>query len=254
MIGAAIVCQPHIITKSLLLKTDSDVNKYLTVGIITEIIFFLVVITGLYARIVFPDLTVGGEALKLDGIISAYVVSEFPVFIGLIVVMGLISAGISTLEGLIQALASTITADIIQPLFGKHIKGEEETRERKTIAINKIVIAVLGVLAILISYDQLLNPKLSVGIFAQNGVYAYFSAAFVPILFGMFFKDVKKIVPIAASITAVAVHFIMYYGQVRVPFTISTGENPGVAAAVAIVCSIIVGSVLYLATREKSNV
>ena len=32
IVGVAIVCQPHIITKSLLLKTDRDVNRYLTVG------------------------------------------------------------------------------------------------------------------------------------------------------------------------------------------------------------------------------
>ena len=40
VIGVAIVCQPHIITKSLLLKTDKDVNRYLTTGIITQILFF----------------------------------------------------------------------------------------------------------------------------------------------------------------------------------------------------------------------
>ncbi len=97
IIGVAIVCQPHIITKSLLLKTDKDVNKYLTAGVITQMLFFLVVITGLYARLVFPDLTVNGLPLKLDGVIPAYVVREFPVYIGLVVVLGLISAGISTL-------------------------------------------------------------------------------------------------------------------------------------------------------------
>ena len=47
-------------------------------------------------------------------------------------------------------------------------------------------IAGLAVAALALSRDQLLHPKLSVAIFAQNGVYAYFSAAFVPILFGMF--------------------------------------------------------------------
>ena len=104
VIGVAIVCQPHIITKSLLLKTDKDVNKYLISGILVQMLFFLVVITGLYARIDFPDLTINGAPLKLDGVISAYVVKEFPVYVGLIVVMGLISAGISTLEGFIQSV------------------------------------------------------------------------------------------------------------------------------------------------------
>jgi sodium/pantothenate symporter len=254
VVGVAIVCQPHIITKSLLLKNDSDVNKYLITASIVQMIFFLVVFTGLYARIEFPDLTVNGAALKLDGVISAYVVRKFPVFVGLIVVMGLISAGISTLEGLIQSVSTTITTDIIKPLFGRFLESDGKKNSLSLIMINKIVIAMIGLVSIYLSYDQLINPKLSVGIFAQNGVYAYFSAAFVPILFGMFFKDINKLSVISASIVAVIVHFSFFYGQIKVPFTVATGENPGVAAAMAILSSVIVGAVIHLVQRRNSNV
>ena len=253
VVGVAIVCQPHIITKSLLLKTDKDINRYLTTGVITEIIFFLVVITGLYARLAFPDLTANGVSLKMDGILSAYVVAEFPVFIGLIVVMGLISAGLSTLEGLIQSLSTTITADIIEPLFGKSLIEKRNNPDRVRISINKIVIAILAIASIILSYNQLINPKLSVAIFAQNGVYAYFAAAFVPILFGMFIKSVPKIVPIASSISAVIVHFTMYYGKIGIPFSQSSGENPGVAACVAIITSLIVGGLILKLKKEPDH-
>lgn len=253
VVGVAIVCQPHIITKSLLLKTDKDINRYLITGVITEIIFFLVVITGLYARISFPDLTVNGLPLKMDGILSAYVVAEFPVFIGLIVVMGLISAGLSTLEGLIQSISTTITVDIIDPIFGKTLISKSNNPEKVKIFINKIVIVLLAIAAVVLSYDQLINPKLSVAIFAQNGVYAYFAAAFVPILFGMFIKSVPKIVPITASLSAIVVHFTLYYGKISIPFTKSSGENPGVAACVAIITSLIVGGLLLKLTKETAN-
>lgn len=254
VVGVAIVCQPHIITKSLLLKNDKDVNRYLVTASIVQMIFFLVVFTGLYARIEFPQLMFGETPLKLDGVISAYVVKKFPVYVGLIVVMGLISAGISTLEGLIQSISTTITTDIIKPLFGKFLSNDEKKKSDSLILINKIVIAVIGLVSIYLSYDQLVNPKLSVGIFAQNGVYAYFSAAFVPILFGMFFKNVSKISVIVASIVAVVVHFSFFYGQIKVPFSVATGENPGVAAAMAILSSVFVGVVIHLIQRRKSNV
>ncbi|MFZ1519492.1 MAG: sodium:solute symporter [Ignavibacteriaceae bacterium] len=253
VIGVAIVCQPHIITKSLLLKTDKDVNKYLTAGIITQMLFFLVVITGLYARIVFPDLTVNGIPLKLDGVISAYVVREFPVYVGLIVVLGLISAGISTLEGLIQSVSTSITADIIKPLFGKYFPKDEKKNSSTTIFTNRIVIVAIGIISILLSYDQLLHPKLSVGIFAQNGVYAYFSAAFVPILFGMFLKDTTKAAVVTASLVAIVVHFSYFYGNLGVPFSIATGQNPGVSAAMAISASLISGGLVYFFTRRKAD-
>lgn len=237
IVGIAIICQPHILTKSLLLKKDEDVRTYLVVGTSVQLLFFLVVITGLYIRLAFPDLSIDGTRIPMDGLVSAYVVSEFPVWIGLIVVMGLISAGLSTLEGLIQSLSTTITKDILEPLFGTVLGMKDEGGSN--VFINKMVIVILGIIAIIVSWDQLINPKLSVGIFAQNGVYAYFSAAFVPIFFGTFYKDIPVKAVVSASVVAVVVHFSMYYGQLAIPFTKATGENPGVAAATAIIFSVL---------------
>ncbi|MDX2474973.1 MAG: sodium:solute symporter [Candidatus Krumholzibacteria bacterium] len=250
VVGVAIVCQPHIITKSLLLKTDRDVTKYLATGVIAELIFFAVVFVGLYARVEFPDLTAGGVALKMDGIIPTYVIHEFPVWLGLVVVMGLISAGLSTLEGLVQALATTLTGDLVAPLAGAvlPVEGSPE-RERILLLISRVVILLLAVAAVFLSWEQLQHPKLSVAIFAQNGVYAYFSAAFVPIIFGMFIPRTAKVVAVSAAVTAVVVHFTMYYGKIAVPGSSATGENPGVAAAVAILVSVLVGTVMLQVTR-----
>ncbi|MEX2477001.1 MAG: hypothetical protein WD357_01100 [Gracilimonas sp.] len=250
IVGIAIICQPHILTKSLLLKRDEDVNKYLWVGCTVQFLFFLVVIAGLYARLEFPDLTIAGNPIPMDNIVSAYVVSEFPVIIALIVVMGLISAGISTLESLIQSLSTSITNDILDPLVGERLFKKEILGLPPQLFWNRVVIVSMGIVALYLSWDQIVNPKLSVGIFAQNGVYAYFSAAFTPILLGMFFKNVPKIAPILASVTAVIVHFTMYYAMLPVPFTKATGENPGVAAAVAIIFGVIVG---FSAYRIKSG-
>jgi sodium/pantothenate symporter len=249
VVGVAIVCQPHIITKSLLLKTERDVNRYLAVGVVVEILFFAVVIAGLYARLVFPDLRAGGTALAMDDVIPAYVVAAFPVWVGLIVVLGLISAGLSTLEGLIQSLSTTITSDLVRPLLGDRLPAAGAARERTLLLINRGVISGLAVAAALLSWRQLVAPNLSVAIFAQNGVYAYFAAAFVPILFGMFWSGPPRAAAMAASVTAIVVHFPMHYLNLPVPGTAATGQNPGVAAAVAIVASVLVGGAVALARR-----
>ena len=247
VVGIAIVCQPHIITKSLLLQDERDVNRYLTVAILVQTVFFAVVVTGLYARLRFPDLAIDGEALKMDGIIPAYVVQEFPVYIGLVVILGLLSAGLSTLEGLIQSVPTSITSDIIEPLFGRRL-GVEAERGRRLVFINKFVIAGVALVSVWLSWDQLVSPSLSVGIFAQNGVYAYFSAAFVPVLLGIFFRDVPRIAPIAASVTAVIVHFGVYYGRLTW-YMQAEVRNPAIAATLAILASLIVGFGLYFWKR-----
>jgi sodium/pantothenate symporter len=252
VVGVAIVCQPHIITKSLLLKRERDVNRYLTVGVIVELLFFSVVIAGLWARLAFPDLAPGGRELAMDDIIPAYVVAQFPVWVGLIVVLGLISAGLSTLEGLIQSLGTTLTSDLIRPLLGHRLPDDPIRRDRALMLINRGVIAALAVAAAIFSWRQLVAPNLSVAIFAQNGVYAYFGAAFVPILFGMFWRDAPRQAAMAASVTAIAIHFPMHYLNLPVPGTAATGQNPGAAAAVAILASVLVGGAVALARRRST--
>jgi len=220
------------------------------VGILAEIVFFCVLFVGFFARLQFPDLTSNGAPLKMDGIIPAYVMAVFPLGAGLLVILGLLSAGLSTLEGLIQALSTTITSDLIGPLAGTRL-GDGDQRLQRLARLNKAVIVALALISIVWSYGQLLHPNLSVGILAQNGVYAYFSAAFVPVLFGIFFKNTPLRAVAAASVTAVVVHFAVYYGQLT-PYTTGALRNPAVASALAILSSVAVGVVFLFGRREAT--
>ena len=144
--------------------------------------------------------------------------------------------------------------DRITPLAGRFLPAEgTEERDRMLLKTGRAVIVLLAIAAIFLSRDQLLNPKLSVAIFAQNGVYAYFSAAFVPIMFGMFIPRTPRAAAVAAAVTALVVHFTMYYGKLPVPGTAATGENPGVAAAVAILASLAVGAVVLFAAGKEGH-
>jgi len=181
VVGVAIVCQPHIITKSLLLKNEKDINRYLVSGIVVQVIFFLVVIVGLYARLRFPDMTYNGQAIALDSVTSTYLITQFPWYVAVIVFLGLISAGMSTLEGLIQSMSITITNDLFKTIHNS-ITGRDLS-DHLLFILNRFVIMGLAVVSFGLAYWQLVAPNLSVGIFAQLGVYAFFAAAFVPVLF-----------------------------------------------------------------------
>lgn len=249
IIGIAIIFQPHIITKSLLLKEEKDVNRYLLTGILVEIVFFMVVIVGLYARLEFPNLMQGEVPMKVDEVVSTYVVNEFPVYLGLLVVLGLISAGISTLEGLIQTLSTTITADIILPLSGRK-KAETMAEMKKQVSLNRWVIVGLAAVSFWFSYRQIINPDLSVAIFAQNGVYAYFAAACIPVCIGLFFPKVGRVAVFAAAITAVLVHFAVYYGRIGSYMQMET-RNPAIPATFAILSAVAVALVFHQIIKSK---
>ncbi|MCC5919383.1 MAG: sodium:solute symporter [Cyclobacteriaceae bacterium] len=250
IVGIAVVCQPHILTKSLLLKKEEDVNQYLTVGAIVQFLFFLVVIAGLYARLVFPDMQQNGVPIAPDELISTYVVTYFPVALGILIIFGLMSAGMSTLEGLIQSLSTTITEDIVKKVAPESFR-EKLKNHAFAMAFNRWVIVALGFAAFALSYEQLIRPNVSVAIFAQNGVYAYFSCAFVPVLFGMFHTDSDRRAVFAAAVTALIVHFGIYYGGIG-PYMQESVRNPAIPTAMAILSATAVGYALYfLLPRTK---
>jgi sodium/pantothenate symporter len=242
VIGIAIVCQPHIITKSLLLKDDKSVNQYLLTGITAQSIFFLVVIAGLYARITFPDLSLNGTSLPTDGIMSAYVVNHFPPLVSLLLVLGLLAAGLSTLEGLIQSMSSSLSADIMRkiPVFDRF----------SDLQLIRLAIVFLAVISFILSVQQIRSPNLSVAIFAQNGVYAYFSAAIVPVLMGLFLKERYFWAPFLASITALVTHFGVYYLRIT-PYMNLAVRNPAVSATLGIVAALIVAMLIYFWERKR---
>ena len=244
IVGVAIVCQPHIMTKSLMLKNPEKVNSYLFFAIGSMSIFFLIVIAGLYARIMFPDLTADGTQMKMDEIIPVYVVKRFSVAAGILVVIGLISAGLSTLEGLIQSLSITVTSDILEPIFGEKVTNNG-------LVINKVVVVLLAAVSFYFSWNQIKEPNLSVGIFGQMGVYGYFAAAFVPVLFGTFVKNVKSSTVFAASVVAITVHFGIFYLKLT-PYMQGSVGNPGVSAAIAIASSVLVAIILHTFNKNKS--
>ncbi|HML85287.1 MAG TPA: hypothetical protein PKE52_09020, partial [Bacteroidales bacterium] len=163
------------------------------------------------------------------------------------IVLGLISAGLSTIEGLIQSLSTTITSDIFRPVFGRFIQNDE-----RYIIVNRVVIVLIAIAAYFASYQQIISPNLSVAIFAQNGVYSFFSIAFVPIVFGIFLKDIRLSSALVGSMTALGVYFFTYYLSpwLIISKGVSLGffdhyfsgkvQNPAIAASFAIVISVAV--------------
>jgi sodium/pantothenate symporter len=253
VVGVAIACQPHIITKSLLLKEEGQVNRYLLVGIVVQCLFFLVVITGLFARLAFPSLEIGGQTILPDSVISTYLVTEFPWFVGVIVFLGLIAAGMSTLEGLIQSLSIILTNDLIGNVH--HGVTGRDLPDHFRFILNRVVIVLLAVVSFGLAWWQLVAPNLSVIIFAQLGVYAYFAAAFVPVLFGTFLDDVPLPAVASATVAALLVHYGLYYtGQHWFPYYVDVSvKNPGIATALGVVAATLTGGVLYLALRGRER-
>ncbi len=228
LIGIAIINQPHVMSKALYLKSARDVNKYLVSGILVLILFFAVILVGLYARLLMPE----ASAIVPDEVVPTYIVDVFGPFVRAVILIGLVAAGFSTMEGLLVALSTIFSNDVYQVIAKRSGTLSKDEIEARSVRYSRYFLIALAPVVALISYGQITNPELSVAILGQNGVYALFSATFVPILFGIFARGVPKTVVLVSAITALVVHFGMYYGEITM-----YANNPAVPATAALLTS-----------------
>ena len=230
LVGVAIVCQPHVVTKALSLRSERDMRTYLLTGIGAATTFALVLSVGLFARLSLPPVA------RIDLVVPTYVAAVFSPGLQLLVSMGMLAAGLSTLEGLVLALSAILAGDLFLPLMSLGSSADPEELARRALKWSRLALVGLGALSCWLARGQIANPTGgSVGIFAQLGVYCVFSAAFAPMLFGVLCDEIPEgLAPLAASV-AVVTYLGLWAGQVG-----AFSNNPAVLSASALVCSTLV--------------
>jgi SSS family solute:Na+ symporter/sodium/pantothenate symporter len=237
VIGVAIIMQPHLISKSLYLRSERDVRAYLATAVVVGTLFTAVLLVGLYARMTFSEL------LPPDRVVPTYIATQFTSGLRAVIMLGVLAAGFSTLEGVILALSTIFANDIIANLARGRGVAEELVRAR-LLPTGRWFLVALAPVAFALASWQIVKPSLSVAIFGQNGVYGLFAATFAPVLFGLFSKHSARGWVVAAAVTALVVHFGMYYGKITVYH-----NNPAVPAACAIAASLLVMLVGWVVSR-----
>jgi len=242
LIGLAIIMQPHIVSKALYLRSERDVNVYLATAMVVGTLFTAVLLVGLYARLEL------GPGLMPDRVVATYIAEGFAPTARAFVMLGVLAAGFSTMEGVILALSTIFANDLWANLARLSGRAEEQVRAR-VLRVGRLFLVALAPVTFALAWWQIKAPSLSVAIFAQNGVYGLFAATFAPVLFGIFSERVGKGLAFAAAAVALLVHFGMYYGGVT-----AYHNNPAVPAACALVTSLLlIGIGLLVAPRRAAS-
>lgn len=228
LIGLAIIMQPHIMSKALYLRTERDVSVYLTTAVVVGTLFTSVMLLGLVAR-----LELGG-GLAPDTVIATYIATSFGPALTAVVMLGLLAAGFSTLEGVALAVATILANDLWGRVAILRARDPEQVG-KSLVRVSRIILVALAPVVLVLSWHQVVDPSLSVAIFGQNGVYGLFAASFAPVLFGIFRRRIRPLVVGAAGLTALVIHFGMFYGRITQYHT-----NPAVPAACALIASTLI--------------
>lgn len=249
-IGAALVCQPHILTKALYVKTDKDVKQYIGVFTIVYLLFTLLLLTGFWAHFAVPEGLLNDPETGLfrqDLVMTTYLQQVFPDWVFTVISIVLLAAAMSTLDGLLVGI-STITAnDLVLPLIDQFQQKEytQEDKMRLAFRASHIVLVLIAIFTFWID----LNPPKLLGIFGQVGVYGLVLAAVPPLLVGVLFKKASLQIVWLGSLLSMGTHFSLYFwGAQLFPNSSLTFGNPGVTAALGILIGLsptLVGSLIY---------
>jgi len=233
VVGAIIVCQPHILTKALYVKDDRDVKTYLVVFSIVFVLFMMLGLVGFAAHLVVaPDALVDGATgrFRQDLVMTQYLATMFPGWMFTVVSIVLLAAAMSTLDGLLVSM-STITAnDLVLNLVRREVGQDPEQQMAFALKVSHVVLVLIAIAAFLIN----LQPPRLLGIFGQTGVYGLTAAAAPPLLLGVMFRRVPVAFVWLGSAAALVVHFgLFFYGAALFPGAPFTFGNPGVTASLA---------------------
>lgn len=230
IVGFGLVAQPHILTKSLYLKNDRDVNLYLVIAGLIGATFAAILIVGLYARVVLP------ETVAQDAVIATYVNTAFEMpWIGVCISVALLAAGMSTMDGILVSASSIAGNDLFLGALGHRLmpNASEDEKQKSALKASRWILVVMGAVSVLLALD----PPQFVGLFAQVGVYGVVAASVAPLAFGIFIPSLEKPEAFAAAISGVVVHLAHY----TVATWIQGGFiNPSVTAAEGVLVSLAV--------------
>lgn len=238
LIGAALVCQPHILTKALYVDSDRNVTRYIVIFSIVYVLFSCLLLAGFWALIRVPETAlIDGVtgSFRQDLVMTEYLKESFPSWLFTLISIVLLAAAMSTLDGLMVGL-STITAnDFWINITERNNDTDAEAKYKKAYRVSHIVLIILAILTFMVT----LKPPKLLGIFGQFGVYALVLTSLPPLINGIFF-DEPRLKPVwIASILAIAIYIILYFYGATMWNTGLPFANPAVPAAIAILLTTI---------------
>ncbi len=248
---------PQMVQKFYAIKDDTAIKR----GTVISTIFALVVAGGSYFMGGFGRLYGTGEngeiliesvngKLAFDSIVPKMLKDALPEFLIGIVVVLVLSASMSTLSSLVLTSSSTLTIDLIKPLYKKQLT------DKKQVLIMRVLIAVFLLISVIIA----LNPNAYITTLMSISWGALAGAFLAPFLYGLFSKRITKAAVWASFITGVGittVHmFIFSLGffpditkaAAALPLNLASPINAGAAA---MIIGLIIVPIVSAFTKNK---
>jgi Na+/proline symporter len=201
---------PHIGNKLWALKSEKARNRFLIMAFTFGFILPAITFGGFTARVVLGDSlfdTPGGE----NGALPALFIEIFPTWIAALLGVGILSAIMSTADGLVISTSQVFANDIyrrsIAPRMHKHLSQEQ--LDRNVLRISRSMTAITIVGAALLGW---LTMSMNVVLLMWVGVGGFVAALMGPLVIGSVWLGVTRAGALA-GFAAGAITFVLIHGQ-----------------------------------------
>ena len=198
------VLLPHLMNKVLTVEKEEDLRTFtLSAGVSLFVLSVFSVFAGLAARVILPGLA------SADSAIPAYIMEAFPVVLVALMVMGLISAILSTTDSLYLGITNSIGNDLFKvlavPVLYKNKNLTEQELDGKVLKASKISLIFIGLVSLYMSFSR---PE-SLALLTNFGTSAIISGIAAPISLGYFWKHANKTGAIASVVSGAGCYMFL---------------------------------------------
>ncbi|MCH1423821.1 MAG: hypothetical protein L7V15_01780 [Burkholderiales bacterium] len=235
---------PHIGKLAFALNDPKQIRTFLLIAIPVGSILGFTVLGGLHARALFgPEF---GDVIRPDQAIPVLFTQLFPPFLAGLLGVGVLSAIMSTSDGLFISIAVIFSNDLYKKTFAPVIHKNKSKEQIEQIALNisRVAIVLVGVAACWLAW----NPPQFLAVLLWMGVGGILAGATGPLLIGSLWKGATKTGAIASFLVGVisfGLGIVYCFVLKEVPF-----KNPFAVAGTCIIIAAVTMIVVSLFTKK----
>lgn len=196
------VTQPHIGNKFFALRNDKQMKRFLILVSTTAVIMTLVSVGGLLGR------ANGIKVENVDAIIPALFVQFFPPVVAAFLGVAILSAIISTSDGVVVSLSQLLANDIYRKSYVPWKGGDPSSEGVNNIAL--WLSRIIALFSIVIAAVAVISPPKLLAVFVWIGIGGIIASYSGPYFVGLYWGKTTEKAAVSAMIISYMIFMMMY--------------------------------------------
>lgn len=202
----AFILMPHLMNRVLVLDNPQELRRFIFgAGISLFGMSVFMVWAGLAGRVLFPNLATA------DAVVPMYLMEVFPAPVAIIMVVGILSAILTTADSLMHAMTTIISNDLYKRTYVRHLTGRNPdipSVDRMATTVGRLSSVAIAVTAFMIGMER---PD-SLFMLTQVGIAGLLSGTAVPIILGYVWSGSTKRGAEAAFVMGMSIYMAIFFG------------------------------------------